>query len=175
MTKLTVKDLALIAMFAAITAALSQLIIPVGPIPINLATLSVFLCGGLLGAKRGGLSQLVYVLMGAAGLPVFKGFSAGPGYIAGPTGGFIIGYIIAAFTVGTLIRKMPKKMWFYAAAMLAGAVCYFITGTLWYMYSTKTALLPALSLCVYPFIPGDILKILLAAYLVKRLIRYFGG
>jgi len=172
MKKLTTKDILFIAMFAALTAAFSQIVIPVGVIPLNLATLSVFLCGGLLKAARGGASQLVYVLLGAAGLPVFAGFTGGFGRIVGPTGGFIIGYIVAAAVIGLFVQRLPRKFWLFALAMLAGAVCYFTTGTLWYMCLYKASFISALWLCVIPFIPGDIIKIILAAYLVKRLERF---
>lgn len=169
--KLNTKELVIIAMFAALTAVLSQLMIPLPftPVPINLATLSVFIAGGLLGAVKGGISQLIYVLLGAVGVPVFAGFTGGFGIIAGPTGGYIIGYIVAAFVIGLLIAKLPKTLLGFGLCFVCGAVCYFTIGTAWFMVVTKTGLLPALSMCVFPYIPGDLLKIILAAFLVKRL------
>lgn len=93
-------------LFTALTAVASQIIIPLPftPVPINLATLSVFLAGGLLGAKGGAISQLIYLLLGAVGVPVFAGFTGGPGIVAGPTGGYIIGYVLAAWAIGFLIN-----------------------------------------------------------------------
>ena len=169
---MSVKDLMLTALFAALTAMLSQVsfYLPFTPVPFNLATFSVFMAGGLLGAARGGMSQLVYVLLGAAGAPVFSRFSGGLGYLTGPTGGFIAGYAAAAFVIGLIIAKLPKKMLFYAAAMMVGAVCYFTMGTLWFMFVTKNTLAAALAMCVFPYIPGDLLKIALAAILVRRLL-----
>ena len=147
------------AMFAALTAVLSQLSVPIGPVPINLATFSVFLAGGVLGARGGLLSQTVYILLGAAGLPVFAGFQGGIGTIAGPTGGYIIGYAAAALAVGLLTGPAGKGMLRPAAAMAAGlAVCYFL-GTAWFMFVTKRALWESLMLCVFPFLIGDALKI----------------
>ena len=100
MKKVNTLNLVFCALFAALTAVLSQFAIPIGPVPINLATMSLFIAGAVLGSKLGGLSQLVYVLLGAAGLPVFSEFSGGLQIIAGPTGGYIIGYIATAWIVG---------------------------------------------------------------------------
>lgn len=167
----TVKDLMWIAMFAAITAVLSQIAVPLPftPIPINLATFSVFIAGGLLGAERGAVSQLVYVLLGAAGVPVFANFTGGFARLAGSTGGYIAGYILAAFIIGLIIKKMPKTVFSYAFAMIVGAICYFSLGTVWFMFVMESKLLPALTMCVFPYIPGDLIKVGLAAFLVKRL------
>lgn len=157
------------AMFAALTALLSQFSVPIGPVPINLATFSVFLAGGVLGARGGLLSQVVYILLGASGLPVFAGFRGGAGAIAGPTGGYIIGYAAAALAVGLLAGPAGRGMLRLAAAMAAGlAICYFL-GTAWFMFVTKRALWESLTLCVFPFLIGDALKIAAAATVANRL------
>ena len=98
-TRSNTASLVLCGLFAALTAICSYITIPLGftPVPINLATLAVFLAGGLLGKKYGTASIAVYVMMGAVGIPVFAGFQGGVGVLAGPTGGFIAGYIAAAF------------------------------------------------------------------------------
>ncbi len=169
MQKLETKDYILLAMFAALTAVLAQIIIPLpfSPVPISLATLSIFVAGGLLGGVKGGLSQLVYVLLGAIGLPVFAGMNGGFGVIAGPTGGYLLGYVAGAFVIGIL--KFPKVFWGYALSMVFGiCVCYTI-GTVWYTVVMGTTFVSALMMCVVPFIPGDILKICLAALLVMKL------
>ena len=100
-------SLALCGLFAAITAVCSFISIPLGftPVPVNLATLAVFLAGGLLGKKYGTIALAVYTLLGAVGIPVFAGFRGGLSVLAGPTGGYIIGYIAAAFLVGLIIEK----------------------------------------------------------------------
>lgn len=172
-TKLTTKDLILIALFAALTAVLSQIMIPLpfSPVPLNLATLSVFLAGGLLGAVKGGMSQCVYVLLGTVGVPVFGGFTSGFGILAGPTGGYIVGYILAAFVIGLLIDKLPNALPGCAISMVIGMLIYFTTGTAWFMYSMKMDFLSTLSMCVFPYLPGDFMKIALAVTLVKRLER----
>lgn len=164
----------LCALFAAATAVLSQLSIPLPftPVPINLATLAIFIVGGLLGPVFGSISLTVYVILGAVGLPVFAQFSGGVGIILGPTGGYILGYIGAAFITGLIAKRLSRSFWGNVVAMTAGlAVCYAM-GTAWFMISTGTGLLAALGMCVVPFLIGDALKILCGAFLVNRLARH---
>ncbi len=167
-SRASVRDTILISLFAALTAVLSQIVIPLPftPIPLNLATLSIFLAGGLLGAKRGAASQLIYGLLGAFGVPVFTGFSGGFGIVVGPRGGFIVGYIVAAFVIGTLRDMLPRKPWGYGLAMAAGAVCYFTLGAAWFGFVANVGLFPSITMCVLPFLPGDCFKIIIASYLV---------
>ncbi len=165
------KMMILCALFAALTAVCSMISVPLPftPVPINLATLSVFLAGGLLGSRYGTLSQLVYVLLGAIGLPVFSGFTGGFGSITGPTGGYIIGYIAAAWLIGFLIEKLGHGFYKNIISMISGlAVCYAL-GTLWFMYITSTGLAAALMMCVVPFLIGDAIKIIAGSILVKKL------
>jgi biotin transport system substrate-specific component len=161
----------LCALFAALTAVLSQVVIPIGPVPINLATFAVFCAGALLGSRLGALSLAVYAALGAVGAPVFAMFRGGLGALAGPTGGSIVGYIPAAFLTGLLIEKINKsnKIYPYPAAMLTGMFSCFILGTAWFVVSTGTGLAEALMLCVVPFLPGDFLNIAAATLLARRL------
>ena len=171
----SLKLLIVSAFFAALTAVFSQIALPLPftPVPINLATLSVFLAGSLLGPRYGAASQLIYLGLGLVGVPVFSQFTGGPAIVLGPTGGYIIGYALAALTIGVLFersasprrRPLPEIL-FYAVGLLA---CY-IPGTLWFMFQTQTPLLPSLTLCVFPFLPGDGIKIA-AAFLVSRRLR----
>lgn len=164
-------NLVFCALFAALTAVFSQLSIPIQPVPINLATLSVFLAGGVLGAKYGTVSQAVFVLMGAAGLPVYAQFSGGPGVLAGPTGGYLAGYVAAAFTVGFLCDRFGRRMPVLLLSMVLGlALCYAL-GTAWFVWVRKTDVISALGLCVAPFLLGDALKIAVAAVVVPQLRR----
>lgn len=164
----------LCAFFAALTAVLSQIALPLPftPVPVNLATLSVFLSGALLGARFGALSQLLFVLLGGIGLPVFSQFTGGLGALAGPTGGYLIGYILASFVTGLLTQGGSNSLVQNMLSMAAGlAVCY-VLGTAWFVYVTGVGLVEALLLCILPFLPGDALKIILAASLVRRLSRW---
>lgn len=150
---------------------LAQFIVPLpfSPVPVSLATLSVFLAGGLLRPVNGALSQLIYILLGAVGLPVFARFSGGIGILAGPTGGYLIGYVLAAFIIALLRDRLPNKTSIIAAVLIVGMFVYYVTGTAWFMFSTNTGLVASLSKCVLPFIPGDIMKVLLATVLIRRL------
>ncbi len=188
----------LCGLFAAISAICSQISIPLGftPIPVNLGTLAVFLTGGLLGKKYGTISMAVYVLLGAAGVPVFAGLRGGISVLAGPTGGYIIGYIAAVFIIGILcdmpenrrVKRADQDAYscaagqnshsrtsaaaealLYALAMLCGLLICYVLGTAWFMISSGTGLGAAMLSCVVPFLPGDALKILAAAILVKKL------
>ena len=168
------KRMILYALFAALTAVCSMISIPLPftPVPINLATLSVFLAGGLLGFKGGAISQLVYVFLGAIGLPVFAQFTGGFGILTGPTGGYIIGYVAGAWLTGFVIEKLGQGFYKNIIAMVAGiAICYTL-GTLWFMLSTSTGLVAALVMCVIPFLIGDAIKIVAGAVLVKRLHKF---
>ena len=157
------------ALFAALTAVFSQISIPIGPVPINLAMLSVFVAGGLLGIRRAMISQLVYVLLGAVGVPVFAVFKGGFAALAGPTGGYIIGYILAAGTIALICHFWNKKVVALIVAMVAGlAVCYAF-GTAWFVISTGSELWYSLTVCVFPFLPGDAAKIIVAVLLCSRL------
>lgn len=165
------KMMILCALFAALTAVCSMISIPLPftPVPINLATLSVFLAGGLLGSRYGALSQLVYVLLGAIGLPVFSGFTGGFGIIMGPTGGYIVGYIAAAWLIGFLIEKLGRDYHKIVISMIEGMIVCYTLGTLWFMYITSTGLAAALMLCVVPFLIGDAIKIVAGSILVRKL------
>lgn len=170
--KIIIKDMILIAMFASLTAVLSQISIPLPftPVPINLAMFSVFVAGGLLGGIKGAISQIIYVLLGVIGVPVFSQFTGGIGKIIGPTGGYIIGYIISAFIIGCFIKKFKRNIIGIGLIMFVGLLGCYAVGTAWFMFVTKTSFFSSLTYCVLPFVLGDILKIVLSAILVERLI-----
>ncbi len=165
-----IKNIIFCGLFAALTAVFSQIALPLpfSPVVISLSTLSVLTCGGVLGFKYGTLSQTIYVLLGAVGLPVFSRLSGGIGILTGPVGGFLYGYILCAAAVG-LFRKYCKKTLHYAAVCTAGLLLCYTTGIMQYMYVTSNHFAAALSACVIPFIPGDLLKIYAAALIIPRL------
>jgi biotin transport system substrate-specific component len=164
-------NLTFCALFAALTAVFSQLVIPIQPVPINLATLSVLIAGGVLGAKYGTVSQAVFVLMGAVGLPVYAQFSGGIGILAGPTGGYLAGYIAAAFTVGFLCDRFGRSAPVLVLSMVLGSVFCYALGTAWFVWVSKMDFMKALGLCVFPFLIGDALKIAAATVVVPQLRR----
>jgi len=163
------------AIFTALTAVLSQITIPLQPVPINLALLSVYVCGALLGPKYGTFAIAAYVLAGAAGLPVFNVFTGGVGILVGKTGGYLIGYVAAALISGITAKYAAKaakgrlKGIFAALGMTAGLLVCYALGTAWFIYVTKIGFLAALTYCVLPFLIGDALKITAAAMLYYKL------
>ena len=161
--------LTLAALLCALTAVLAQIQIPLPPVPVNLALIGVHLCGCLLGARTGAAAMAAYAVLGLAGMPVLAGFAGGPSVVFGPTGGFIAGYILAAWLEGQIVRRGHFSARLIFVSMAAGtAVCYAL-GTLWFMVSSGTAFISALSICVLPFLPGDLAKIVLAMRLCIRL------
>ena len=156
-------------LLAATTAVLSQIIIPIGPVPINLALLSVLIAGGLLPVRYALGSQMVYILLGCLGLPVFAGFGGGVGVAFGPTGGYIWGYLLAAAVTSWCADCWGREGIGLIGAMVVGVALCYGAGTAWFMYLTGNGLWASLLLCVIPFLLGDGFKILVAAMVVKRL------
>lgn len=159
------RNLVLCAMCAAITCILAPLSIPLtGGVPVSLATFAVMLSGVLLGGPLGALSQLIYVLLAAVGLPVLAGWTGGLGIVLGMTGGYIIGYIPCAWLTGLIYKKYgvtakkPVKILSMILGMTAGNIALYVIGTAWYMFITEMTLKASLAACVIPFIPGNIIK-----------------
>ncbi|MCR5768479.1 MAG: biotin transporter BioY [Lachnospiraceae bacterium] len=171
-TKLKITSMIYIALMAVIITICSWISIP-GPVPFTLQTFAVFTALLLLGTRDGLISIVVYLLLGAVGVPVFSGFSGGIGHLLGPTGGYLIGFIVMGFVFG-IVRHLIKHPLASAitASILGLAACYAF-GTVWFVivYSqTKSAITfgAALSLCVLPFIIPDAIKMALAIILSAR-------
>lgn len=157
------------ALMAALTAACSKLSIPTPwGVPVSMATLGVFLSGSLLGAKWGTIAQLVYLLVGLVGVPVFSTATVGLPALVGPTGGYLAGYLAAAALTGLLCARSNAR-WMPPAAMGCGLAACYALGTAWFMYLNQASLATALSLCVVPFLPGDLLKITAATLITWRM------
>lgn len=157
------------ALLAALTAVCSQLTIPTPwQVPISMSTFAVFLSGALLGVKWGTAAQGVYLLLGLVGVPVFSGMRGGAQVLAGPTGGYLIGYLAAAAVTGALLAH-SRARWMLPVSMAAGLAACYAFGTAWYMVQGGVALVPALSMCVLPFLPGDALKIAAACLIAGRI------
>lgn len=176
-SKWGVKTLALIGLMTAVTCILSpfSISIPVSPVPITLGILAIFFSIFTLGMKKGTVSVLIYILLGLVGLPVFSGFSGGAGKLFGPTGGYIFGFIFLALIAGFFIDKWSSKWYMCLAGMVLGtAVCYFF-GTVWLAFQLNLTFYKALWAGVIPYIPADLVKMLVALLvgipLRKALIR----
>ena len=169
--KLKTKDLTIIALFCAIMCVISPITIPTGTIPFSLSLFAVMLTAISLGTKKGTAAILIYILIGMLGLPVFSGFTGGIHIVFGPTGGFILSYILISIIVS--IASRHKKLTLYIFSILSLFVCYLI-GSLQYTYIARASFHNALLVCVYPFIIFDILKVFFAVNLgikLKSLIR----
>lgn len=171
--KLKTADLAHIALFSVLIAVCSWLCIP-SPVPFTMQTFGVFLAVGVLGGRRGTLAVALYLLMGVVGLPVFAGFTGGIGILLGSTGGYIAGFLFTALTMWAMERLFGRKAWVLAASMVLGLFVCYAFGTVWFLlvYARSTGpigMWTALGWCVVPYLIPDILKIILALAVRRRL------
>lgn len=162
------------AMFGALTAVGALIVIPLQPVPVSLQTFFTFLAGTLLGGYAGALSQIIYILLGIIGIPVFAGGQAGIGVLLGPAGGYLFGFIVGAFVIGKIIetRKDAGFVWVLVALLIGDLIIYAV-GTVQLSLVARLSPMKALLTGVVPFLPGDLVKILLAAFLSIKLRRYF--
>ena len=130
--RISVYDLVMVALFAALIAVCAWVTVP-GSVPFTLQTMGVFLAVGLLGGKRGTASVLVYILLGAVGMPVFSGFSGGVGRLLGTTGGYIIGFLVAALAMWAMEAIFGKAKWVLPVSMLLGLLQFNDFATIWFM------------------------------------------
>ena len=161
------------SLFAALTAAGAyiQIPIPFSPVPVTLQVFFVLLAGSMLKSKWGSLSMIVYTLLGIAGLPVFAGGSSGIGVLLGPTGGYIIGFILAAYILGKLSEKTETadkpRLLINALNMIAGVLVLYACGFIQLVFVANIGPIAALALGVVPFLPGEIVKTAVAAYIAS--------
>jgi biotin transport system substrate-specific component len=160
----TVQTLTLIGVCTAITCILGPLSIPFpfSPVPISLTHLGIYTALYALGWKKGTISYLIYLLAGLCGLPVFSAFTGGPGKLFGPTGGYFIGFLFMAVICGLFIDRFPTKPLLCLPGFLLGNIVCYIFGTLWLSFQADISFSAALAAGVLPFIPGDLVKVLLA-------------
>lgn len=139
--------------------------LPFSPVPVTAQTLAVLLVGALLGSVRGGISMLLYLAQGMAGLPVFAAGGAGVAYFLGPTGGYLLGFVVGAALTGLLAeRGWDRQIGTTMAAMLLGTVVIYAAGLAWLALFTRAD--NVLTVGLYPFIPGAVVKIVAAALLL---------
>ena len=176
MVKLKPLDITLSSMFAALTALGAYLIIPLPftPIPLTLQTFFTYTSGAVLGKYRGALSQIIYIGLGCLGLPVFAGGKAGFGVLLGPTGGYLIGFVLGAFLIGFLVR-LKKKPGFLMIifSLVIGTLAIYSLGVVQLSIWMGITLRQALLVGMLPFVFGDALKIFVAAIVSTRVIKVF--
>lgn len=163
----SLKDLVHIALCAAILCAVCPFSIPLS-VPLSLGTFCVMAISLIFGWVKGVAATAVYLALGAAGLPVFTRALGGVGVLAGPTGGYLAGYLFLAFCCGLLYRR---GFWPNLGMVILGNLLLYTFGTLWFMHVQGSALAPALMACVVPFLPGDALKVAAAFWLRHALVR----
>lgn len=165
-----VTDIALVASGAALTGLLAQAVIPLWPVPITGQTLAVLLVGSTLGASRGALAMLAYAVAGVAGIPWFSDTGHGVGVLLGSGGGYIVGFVLAAALTGWLAQRQWDRKFLHAAVtFLAGSGVVFLVGLPWLAVVTGADLQQTLAWGLWPFIPGGIVKALIAAAIIPAL------
>lgn len=174
--KITTADIVVVALSTAIIAVCSWISIPL-TVPITLQTFAVFAVAGLFGMKRGTLSVLVYILLGAIGVPVLAGMQGGIDKIIGSTGGYILGFVFIALIVGFVSDKFERKLVPLAIAMLIGLLVCYAFGTAWFMFVYARSTGPVglgtvMGWCVIPFILPDCAKIACALIVSNRVGKY---
>jgi biotin transport system substrate-specific component len=157
------------ALMAALMAAGAYIAIPVGPVPIVLQNLFIMLAGLLLGPRWGTVSVGVYLLAGAFGLPVFSGGSGGLARFAGPTGGYLLGFLPAVYLIGLISRRKRRRALWDVLAMVLGTALIYAMGVSWLIVWTHMGLQKALAAGVLPFLVGDALKIAAAVPIARAL------
>lgn len=157
------------ALMTALMCVLGPMSIPIGPIPISFTNFVVLLSVYLLGMKGAVVSYLVYLLLGAVGMPVFSGYQGGLAKLAGPTGGYLVAFILMALIAGFIMERSHEHTVITILGMMAATLIAYLGGTVWFVFQMRCGVWYALTACVFPFIPADIVKILAAAALGKTI------
>ena len=168
------KDMIIIALFAALTSILSLLPaipLPLSPVPITFQVLGVFLTGSILGSKKGAIAMVLYLLLGTLGLPVYAGAQGGLSVLLGPTGGYLLGFPVAAFICGYFAERSEenqhKKTSAFVLSAILGIAAIYLLGTLQLAYVLKLEIGKAFLVGSLPYIPLDIVKMLMAFALAQ--------
>ncbi|MDD7326668.1 MAG: biotin transporter BioY [Lachnospiraceae bacterium] len=162
-----IKEITFTALMAAVCCILAPISVPIGPVPVSLVVLAALFCVFAVGTKLGTLAFTIFLLLGAAGLPVFSGWQGGIAKLAGPTGGYLIGCIPMILIAGAFItisekRKGALKYVIQAVGLAIGVLVCYALGTAWFMIESGSDLMTSLTLCVLPFLPFDAIKIAIA-------------
>lgn len=155
------------ALMAALMCIFGPMSVPIGPIPVSLTNLILYFALYLIGTKGTLISYIVYLLLGIIGLPVFSGYQGGPAKIAGPTGGYLVGFILLVLISGIIMKRSKLNIPITIVGMIVGTLVAYAFGTVWFVVLMKVTYSYALSVCVFPFIPFDLAKIVIATILGK--------
>lgn len=170
-----IQNLTLTALMTAIICIIGPIVIPIGMVPMSFANMAIYLTIILLNKKKAFISTAIYLLIGLTGIPVFAGFSGGAGKLFGPTGGYLMGYLVLCLVGGSLLEngicRGKQKIGNQILALSAGNLGLYFIGTWWLMYQSKLNLMTALSVGVFPFMLFDIIKIILAVSIANSIKR----
>lgn len=174
--KFSTLEMCYITLFTVLIAICSWISIPTA-VPFTLQTFAIFCTLGLLGGKRGTLAVLIYILMGAVGIPVFAEFTGGIGILLRTTGGYIIGFLFLALIYWLITSMFGKKTVIAVIGMFTGLLACYACGTAWFMFVysrsySAVGLTTVLAWCVLPFLIPDIIKIIIAIIVIKRIAPY---
>lgn len=173
MKKVSVKRLVAAALMTTFLSVVSMISIPIGPVSLTLSLVGVFLIGNVLSPGYAVLSVVCYLLIGAVGVPVFSNFRSGPTALFGPTGGYLMAYVLMVFIISFSVKHFPKHDWLVRiVSMLVSLVVCYLFGSLWYMLVAKVTASAAFLTCVVPFIGVDILKMVFTLLVVQSLKRF---
>lgn len=169
--KLDIRDMIYAALFAALTGVLGYLVIPLpfSPVPITGQTLAVMLAGCVLTPLQAGLSMITFLFLGAVGVPVFSGGRAGLGVIAGPSGGYLIGFLIGAVVISVVKGKGDSVVRLILASVVGGIMVVYLIGVPWLASMTGMGISKAITAGALPFIPGDLFKAFAAGLIGKKI------
>ena len=172
--KISIKNICLCGLMVALITICSWISVPIGDIPITLQTFAVFFTFGFLGGRLGTFTTIVYILLGAIGLPVFSGFRGGIGMIFNTTGGYLFGFVFSALIYWTFEKLCSGRKFIRIISMSAGLIVCYITGTSWFLiiYTGEIGIGGIIGLCVLPFIVPDIIKIFCAVFILNRIKRH---
>lgn len=170
------KNIVAIGLMAALICIAGPIAVPLPftPVPISLTNFAIYIACGIVGTKKGTMSTIVFLLLGAVGLPVFAGFSGGVSKLAGPTGGYLIGFIFCAVITGLFADMFENKIYMYPVGMVIGTAITYLFGTVWLSMQLHLSFTQGLMMGVIPYLPGDTIKIILAtliAYEVRTRIK----
>jgi len=159
-----------VSIFVILTSlgAFVRIPLPFTPVPLTLQTLFVLLSGLFLGNHLGAITQISYVILGMSGLPIFAGAGSGLNYLLGPTGGYLFGFVLAAFFVGKFIKHVKDNLFSVLSVLFIGDLIILICGILWLKLLLGYPSVKLLSIGLIPFIPGDLLKAVFAASLYLK-------
>ena len=158
------KDITIIGLMAAVICVLGPLsiTIPGTPVPISFTNLALYFIVMTAGKRKAAVSYLIYMLLGAAGLPVFSAFRGGAAKLAGPTGGYLIGFLFLALISGWFVERSDGNLWISAFGMVLGTIVTYGFGTAWLCVQMNLKFVQGLWIGVIPYLPGDAVKIVIA-------------